>query len=233
MFHEIICIADDESLQCLRSLSSDLLALFQSKEQTDVVLHVGNDSFPAHKLILSARSKVFAKMLLHDDEGKSRYSVFIDDVEPCNVKLMLEYIYSGDIPDIPIDRVYSLYASAVKYEIVGLQRRCMQLITNVLRETLYPKRILCDKVGQPTWGLLKDRIDTSAYYRLLKESEIGENIFENNSDIGICKKLNFDGYDDAKKQNFFSVENCIYYSLFLILIVFLIINFSHLPYFQI
>ncbi len=48
-------------------LAHDLGALWDSKDYTDCLLHVGRRTFPAHKAILAARSPVFAAMFGHEE----------------------------------------------------------------------------------------------------------------------------------------------------------------------
>ena len=64
----------------------------------DVTLVAGEKEFRAHKLILSGRSPIFAKMFEHDMKEKSTNTVEIDDIEPEILEEMITYIYTGDTP---------------------------------------------------------------------------------------------------------------------------------------
>jgi len=70
--------------------------LLESGKHSDVVLQVNGKEFPAHKCILSARSKVFEEMLHSSDNDVSKVDIL--GVEPTVFECLLRYIYSGTIP---------------------------------------------------------------------------------------------------------------------------------------
>ena len=64
----------------------------------DVNLVAGEKEFRAHKVVLSARSPIFAKMFEVDMKEKSTNKVNIDDIEAEILQKMLLHIYSGRNP---------------------------------------------------------------------------------------------------------------------------------------
>jgi speckle-type POZ protein len=66
-------------------------------ELSDVTIYAGNQKFPAHRFILSARSSVFEAMLNLDFKEKKENSVTVEESAEV-FKQILEYIYSGQIP---------------------------------------------------------------------------------------------------------------------------------------
>ena len=85
-------------------------------------------NFYAHKAILTARSPVFAKMLLHDMKESATNTIELPDIEPAVLKELLTYIYTNDCPNIK-SYAASLLCSAEKYELVHLKALCEQRLS--------------------------------------------------------------------------------------------------------
>ena len=84
----------------LDKLTLDLSSLLTNADSSDVVLVAGDgEELPAHKLILSARSPIFAAMFSFDSKEKQDSRVEIPDVSSDTLKSMLKYIYSGQIDE--------------------------------------------------------------------------------------------------------------------------------------
>ena len=79
-------------------VSGDLLDLFKSGENADVVFVVSETRFEAHRIILAARCNYF-KVLLFGEmrEARSGAEIPIVDTTPDAFHSLLEYIYSGRI----------------------------------------------------------------------------------------------------------------------------------------
>lgn len=101
---------------------------------SDVVLNVKGKEFKAHKMILSARSKVFSAMFTHDMKERKEGKVNIEDINASDMHNLLIYIYSGVMPDITTSRLLNLYIAADKYDISSLKKRCRELIKSRLDE---------------------------------------------------------------------------------------------------
>jgi len=71
------------------------LDLCELEEYTDVTLAAGNKFFSAHKLVLSICSPYFRQLFQH--LGKDRAVIFLKDVEPNHLDLLLQYMYKGEI----------------------------------------------------------------------------------------------------------------------------------------
>jgi hypothetical protein len=95
--------------------------LFNNPAMSDICLKVGEHTFYAHKLILSASSDVFARMLNSDwIESKQSELVLQEDDECVKVfERFLKYLYSGKIL-INKDYVFTLFLLADKYNVKGL-----------------------------------------------------------------------------------------------------------------
>ena len=105
------------------SLSSDLGALLQDTELSDITLAVGVKEFPAHRIILAARSPVFKAMFHHDMREKTESRLDIADLSADAVQGMLQWIYTGRLPSTEQESKDLLCASD-KYNLVPLKTAC-------------------------------------------------------------------------------------------------------------
>ena len=116
---------------------------FESKSSfSDVTLVVSpkNDDssnadpveFFAHKVILAARSPVFASMFEHNMQERSSSKVNLTDVEPATVKEMLVYMYSDRVPRIGAVAGDLLHV-ADKYQLENLKKICEEHLNSNLR----------------------------------------------------------------------------------------------------
>lgn len=69
--------------------------LCQSEEYTDVTLSAGSKLFPAHRLVLSVCSPYFRQLFRRLGSNKS--VIYLKDVEPRHLELLLDYMYRGEI----------------------------------------------------------------------------------------------------------------------------------------
>lgn len=85
--------------------------------------------FPAHKLILAARSPVFEKMFEHKMQERVTNKIKVDDIHPDVLKEMLIYVYTGRVPRIGEENMaYDLLYAADKYQLDHLKSLCEQQI---------------------------------------------------------------------------------------------------------
>ncbi|XP_017859081.1 PREDICTED: protein roadkill-like [Drosophila arizonae] len=107
-------------------LSKHIGALFNTTEYSDVTIVTADlCEIPAHKIILSADSKVFADML----SGESQTNrVIIDDFCGKVVEELLRFIYTGVAPNLDFDKAKDLLAAADKYDIQRLKALCLNYL---------------------------------------------------------------------------------------------------------
>lgn len=113
------------------SLGKDLSMLLEDARGTDVMFHVGKETFPAHRLILMARSPVLSAMLSSPMKEGEGGVVSIMDVEPFVFKSLLHFIYSDEIAELGSDEssknvplVQHLLAAADRFGLERLRRMC-------------------------------------------------------------------------------------------------------------
>jgi speckle-type POZ protein len=119
--------ADPSSLaiDCSSELITHLDGLFNNMQFSDVNFKIGGREFPAHKVILSARSQYFAAMFQHPMKEQSTNQVKIEDIEPEVFDQLLRFIYTGRVP---LDKLQTMAAglliAADKYLMDELKMKC-------------------------------------------------------------------------------------------------------------
>ncbi|CAF3828045.1 unnamed protein product [Rotaria sordida] len=101
--------------------------------------------FYAHKLILAARSPVFAAMFSNRTLENTTNTIDINDLHPNTIQSMLEYIYTGKVTDIKKSTV-ELYRCADKYQLEDLRLQAeMALMNSISIETSAEILLLADQ----------------------------------------------------------------------------------------
>lgn len=101
--------------------------LLASKELVDVTIFVCDEAIEVHSVILAARSPVFARMFASSMKEGIEKVVRISDLDPCAVRAMINYMYTGALPQEILDRdetALRLLEAAHRYEITTLVDRC-------------------------------------------------------------------------------------------------------------
>jgi len=114
-----------------KQLSVDLEYAFQHKEFCDVQVKCQDKVFDCHQFMLSARSPVFRAMFQADMAEKKTKKVDIQDLHPDVVAEMLQFIYSGNTPNL--NRLADeLLAAAEQYQLELLKSICEERLCATL-----------------------------------------------------------------------------------------------------
>ena len=113
------------------SLTSDLGALLEDKQLSDITLVVGGKEFPAHRNILSARSPVFKAMFQHNMREKIESRLDISDLSADTVQGMLQWIYTGWLPGGDQESK-DLFCASERYNLGPLKVSCERLLCQSL-----------------------------------------------------------------------------------------------------
>ncbi|GBM11925.1 TD and POZ domain-containing protein 1 [Araneus ventricosus] len=136
----------EQHTESLTTLKDDLNSLFKEEILCDTKLKTANATFPAHALVLSARSSVFKSMFTTDMKEKTNKCVDIDDLDDDAVRRMLLFMYSDTLDDLEYESAKSLYFAADKYNIVSLLQRCSNFLKqNLLQSNCCDILLLADK----------------------------------------------------------------------------------------
>ena len=118
-------------------LKSNIAALRKSTESADVKLICNGKHQWAHKLILSARSDVFAALFSHKDTKEVKSGeVHIEDCDHEAMEIFLSYIYEGAAPpqDTSFEVAKQLMNVANKYNVPPLKDKGGKIILARLNE---------------------------------------------------------------------------------------------------
>ena len=97
----------------------------------DIKIICGPSIYHCHKVILAANSPVFRRMLQVDMVEKTTGEVNMMNVHPEVVKLMLDWMYDGDVDrSADDDTISDLHDLADMYLIKDLKDLCLDILAN-------------------------------------------------------------------------------------------------------
>ena len=102
-----------------QSVLEKIANLYAEQLMSDIILVVGNEQYPAHRVILCASSEVFQVMLMNPEWNECRKRVIELVEEPCCTAVFpqfLKYLYVGQIK-ISLQTVMPMLALADKYDV--------------------------------------------------------------------------------------------------------------------
>lgn len=115
-------------------LSQSLWQYFEKSQFTDVIISVQKTKFHAHKMVLVARSSVFAEhFVLHADNANTPV-YHINELQPEVVRAMLQFIYTNNVNNI-CNMAEELMKAAEYYKLKGLKTLCEQELIKKLDVT--------------------------------------------------------------------------------------------------
>ncbi|KAF8006547.1 hypothetical protein BT93_K0755 [Corymbia citriodora subsp. variegata] len=82
------------------SIGQDFGKLLDSGKGADVSFEVDGEVFPAHKLVLAARSPVFRAQLYGPMKDHNTKQIRVEDMESSVFKALLHFIYFDSLPDL-------------------------------------------------------------------------------------------------------------------------------------
>ncbi|GBM07238.1 hypothetical protein AVEN_25493-1 [Araneus ventricosus] len=123
------CRMKEKRQEHLPSLKDDVLSLMKIEDGCDIQLRTENETFPAHRIILSARSRFFKNKL---DQKNTGEIIYVDDLDNDTLCQMLVFLYTDTIENLELGNVMKLYIAAAKYGIPSLKDRCSCFLQNNL-----------------------------------------------------------------------------------------------------
>uniref|UniRef100_A0A0D9X9Y2 BTB domain-containing protein n=1 Tax=Leersia perrieri TaxID=77586 RepID=A0A0D9X9Y2_9ORYZ len=111
---------------------------------TDVTFFVGGEKFPAHRVILAARSPVFKAELFGSMSESTSSCITLQDIEPETFRDLLRFIYTDQLPGVtdgpdgfPADTFQDLLVVADRYALDRLKLLCAhKLAHNMTADTV-------------------------------------------------------------------------------------------------
>ncbi|GBN88592.1 Speckle-type POZ protein [Araneus ventricosus] len=124
-----------ENMSGYRSIAEAMKALYVNQSLTDVELKTKTKSFPAHKIVLCARSPVFKAMMSSDVKERSSNCIQVDDLGDDVVEKLLFFLYSDTIENLQWEIASQLYYAADKYQVEKLKEVCSSFLVENLTPT--------------------------------------------------------------------------------------------------
>ncbi|XP_047095167.1 BTB/POZ and MATH domain-containing protein 1-like [Lolium rigidum] len=128
-----IVVMDDSPIPVPPSdIGIHLGRLLDHTDGTDVSFIVDNETFPAHRAVLAARSPVFRAELFGSMAEATMSSITLHDITPATFKVILQFIYTDELPakddleDSSIEMIQNLLAAADCYALDRLKFICAQ-----------------------------------------------------------------------------------------------------------
>ena len=97
----------------------------------DVVLRIGIDSIPAHRVVLASVSPYFYAMFNDDMVEKLQQEVTLHDVDAAALQQLVEYSYTGEIL-ITEDNVQVLLPASSLLQISSVREACCKFLMRQL-----------------------------------------------------------------------------------------------------
>eukprot|EP01045_Picozoa_sp_COSAG04_P018156 COSAG04_NODE_1660_length_6022_cov_5.271146_3_plen_384_part_00 len=124
----------DQVMVPMPALGSSFLDLLESGDLADVKLKSGDATVYAHKLILSARSPVFAAMFERGMAEAEASEVTLEGVTPHSLYSLVHFLYSEELREGAMDEAEALLAAADQYEVPRLVALCERELCGVISQ---------------------------------------------------------------------------------------------------
>ncbi|GBN07960.1 TD and POZ domain-containing protein 5 [Araneus ventricosus] len=175
--------SDTEKLSNSYSALDDFKEMYNNEFLTDMAIKTKTKSFPAHKIVLCARSPVFKAMMINDMKEKNSNIIQIDDLEDDIVQNLLLFLYSDNLETLQWESANKLYYAADKYAIEKLKVICSSfLIDNLSISTASELLLLGDTHNDSR--LMKAVEDfISKHERQVYGSDEWKNLIETNPEL--------------------------------------------------
>ncbi|CAL1298330.1 unnamed protein product [Larinioides sclopetarius] len=132
--NEMLAKNTENVFSCTNDLRNDLHCLYDDGLFSDVKLRTDNETFAAHRLILSARSPVFKAMFSNDMKEKTKECIDVPDIDSSTVRQFLLYLYTDSLGNLQWEPASKLYIAADKYAVLSLRNKC----SSILKRNLCP-----------------------------------------------------------------------------------------------
>ncbi|CAL1263561.1 unnamed protein product [Larinioides sclopetarius] len=123
------CCFKEKRQEYLPTLKDDLISLMTNADNRDIKLRTENKTFPAHSIILSARSLFFRNELNHKSKRKT---IYINDLDNETLYQMLVFLYTDTIENLEPKSAVKLYIASERFGIPSLKYICSCFLQNNL-----------------------------------------------------------------------------------------------------
>lgn len=135
---------------CSREMSKDFSELLESADHTDVRVICGDHEAFAHKAVLCSRSKTFANIIgkasTFEKDSADSLRVKLPYMEPIVFQILLQFIYTAELPDLSMELAKEVYQAANEYCVESLKKTCARFfMVNVSSSDAIDILLLADR----------------------------------------------------------------------------------------
>ncbi len=116
--------------QCFNSMAE----LRQEEKLCDVILVAGEESFPAHRLVLASSSPYFEAMFTGDMEESKAGTITLYNIPPRALQILLDYCYTASIT-VTQENVQELLPAADILQLAWVRQLCCEFMQHQLDTT--------------------------------------------------------------------------------------------------
>lgn len=120
---------NDKASETVQELAN-VKDFFLSPEFSDIAIKVGEEEFPAHKIVLACSSVIFKKMLSTEMKEKKENCIDLSDYNAKSIKEGLRFLYGGKVQANDIELLLNLSSFAHMYQINRLKDYCESKLVN-------------------------------------------------------------------------------------------------------
>lgn len=105
-----------------------------SRQLTDALVKVENQSFPIHRAVLSVSSPYFRALFTNEAFNTNSREIVIPGVSADIMKIIIDYAYTGHV-DVNQENVEMLLPAADQFHVMGIVKRCCDFLSKELCAT--------------------------------------------------------------------------------------------------
>ena len=113
-------------------------------EFIDVHLKVGEELFPAHRIVLAANSDYFHAMFSHGMKESNQEVIELkyENISAENLKVVLDYIYSGDL-HVNNENVFEVLLAADHLQVTSVVKQCCDYLQTEFLQLRFDVQSYC------------------------------------------------------------------------------------------
>jgi len=194
--------------------------LYKDQHLTDIVIRVGSQTFPCHKLVLSAVSPYFKAMFTGEFQDKHLEEVNLESIPPDTFKCILQYVYCSDKDVINEHNAQDILNVSCMLLIQHVQQACESFISeklntaNVIKTWQFAMSLSCTDLQKSSKLLFLNNFEEvmkTDDFLALQPDELSEIVSDDDLNVsreeivGDAVLRWFSANEDARQHKLYSV----------------------------